>query len=576
MRSDQPDTAAACVNAVCDAYVEGVVNAERNDRLARLQNLEKIHGDKEETLRLKRGHLNELVDSLGTGNAQTATQKQQIALDSYGAMRKEQLTNQIALMHAQAKLKAQQARLESIGNEPVPQESIEAKIITNADYHAAQQRIESIEQILNTSKSLANDGHPDVERLFGGHRRDLQDAEKKLEEVRQRVQPLIEDEVRKQLIAQAKTDLQKTEIDMETFKEQADQLGKEVDKFGSESHQIGRSSVDLEMMKADVENVEKISKEMATEIETLRVELASASRVEVISKADVPRVRDEKAHLRQAEIYGGVCFAIPLIGICWWDARRKKLNTVHEVTGAMRLNLIGSLPLLPSRIHRRLSDGSAHSDWSRLLSEAVDSLREMLISEARVRPAKVVIITSAMVGEGKTTVATQLAMSFARANKRTVIVDFDLRRPATHLALGKPSDTGISEVLRGTKTTDEVIFPTEWPNLFHLPVGTLDGNSPKMICSRKDVMETMFQHLREQFDIVIVDSCPVLPVVDTLVVGQFCDIALMSMMRDVSESQQVMEAQERLKQIGITVLGAVVTSKGTGVYSSYYYSGYTQ
>ncbi len=200
----------------------------------------------------------------------------------------------------------------------------------------------------------------------------------------------------------------------------------------------------------------------------------------------------------------------------------------------------------------------------------------MLLSEGRLRPAKVVIITSAMVGEGKTTVATQLAMSFARANKRTVIADFDLRRPATHVALGKPSDLGIAEVLRDTKSVDQVVFPTEWPNLFHLPVGQLDGNSPKLICSRKDIVEKIFKHLREQFDIVIIDSCPVLPVVDTLVVGQFADIALLSMMRDVSESQQVMEAQERLKHIGISVLGAVVTSKGTGVYSSYYYSGYTQ
>ena len=236
-----------------------------------------------------------------------------------------------------------------------------------------------------------------------------------------------------------------------------------MDKFGNESHQIGRSSVDLEMMKADVENVEKISKEMATEIETLRIELASASRVEVISQADVPRVRDEKSHLRQTEIYGGVFFCIPLIGICWWDARRKKLNTVHEVTGAMRLHLIGSLPLLPSRIHRRLSNGSAHSDWSRLLCEAVDSLREMLLSEGRVRPAKVVIITSAMVGEGKTTVATQLAMSFARANKRTVIADFDLRRPATHIALGKPSDLGIAEVLREPKRSIRSCFRPSGP-----------------------------------------------------------------------------------------------------------------
>ncbi len=370
MRGEYPDAVAALVNAVCDSYVEGVVHAERNDRLARLQNLEKIYNDTEEKLRLKRGHLNELVDSLGTGNAQTATQKQQIALDSYGAMRKEQLTNQITLMHAQARLKAQQARVEGLGQEAVPAEAVEAKMMTNPDYHAAQQRIEQIEQVLNTSKSVANEGHQDIEVLFEKHRRDLADAQKKLEEVRQRIRPLIENEVRKQMIAQAKTDLQKTALDVQTYKEQADQLGKEVDKYGNESHQIGRSSVDLEMMKADVDNVEKISKEMATEIETLRIELASASRVEVISQADVPRVRDEKAHMRQAEIYGGIFFGVPLIGICWWDARRKKLNTVQEVTGTMRLHLIGSLPLLPSRIHRRLSNGSAHSDWSRLLSRS--------------------------------------------------------------------------------------------------------------------------------------------------------------------------------------------------------------
>jgi capsular exopolysaccharide synthesis family protein len=262
------------------------------------------------------------------------------------------------------------------------------------------------------------------------------------------------------------------------------------------------------------------------------------------------------------------------VGICWWDARRKRVNTVQEVTGLLRLHLIGSLPLLPERVHRRLSSSAAHADWNRLLAEAVDSIREMLISEGRIRPVKVILITSAMVGEGKTTAATQLAMSFARANKRTVIVDFDLRRPATHVALGKPADSGIAEVLRGMKTPSEVVYPTEWPNLFHMPVGKTDGSSPKLICAHKDIVERIFNCLRQQFDIVIVDSCPVLPVVDTLVVGQFADVAVMSMMRDVSQGQQVLEAQERLKQIGINVFGAVMTAKGSGVYNSHYYSAY--
>jgi tyrosine-protein kinase Etk/Wzc len=83
----------------------------------------------------------------------------------------------------------------------------------------------------------------------------------------------------------------------------------------------------------------------------------------------------------------------------------------------------------------------------------------------------------------------------------------------------------------------------------------------------------MFSQLREQFEFIIVDSGPVLPVVDTLVVGQFADFALLSIMRDVSQSYQILEARSRLARVGINVLGTIVTCRG-GLYGLGYRYGY--
>ena len=572
MRGENPEALQKLVNAVCNAYVEGVAHAELNQRLAHKTNLEKVRTETEEKLRQKRGQLNTLVDSLGTGNTQAANQKEQIALENYASMRREQINTQMAQLKAQAKLKTEKAHVANLDQETIPADAVEAQIAANPEYHAAALTVESLEQLQAKAKSVVTDEKAAVGELFSKRQQQIDAAKQKLDQIRTALKPRVEDALRKQMMAEAQHTIELAQVDLDTLVEQHEQIDKEVEKYHLESNQIGRSSVDLELMRSDIDNVQKIDKEMATEIESLGIELDSASRVEILSYADVPKVRDEKSHIRSTTTYGAVCFCVPLLGICWWDSRRKKLNSVREVTDLLHMNLVGTMPLVPLRVHRRLGDGTAGAAWKRMMVEAVDSIREMLLREARSRPIKAVVVTSAMSGEGKTTVATQLAMSFARANKRTVIVDFDMRRPATHVVLGSTSGTGISEVLRGTHSLEEIVYPTDWSNLFHVPVGQIDNQSAKLLCANKLAVENVFQFLRQQFDYIIVDSSPVLPVVDTLIIGQFADVALLSVMRDVSQTRQVLEAQNRLKQIGITLLGAVVTSKGDATYDAQQYS----
>ena len=122
------------------------------------------------------------------------------------------------------------------------------------------------------------------------------------------------------------------------------------------------------------------------------------------------------------------------------DVRSQRVNSVNEVQDRLGLPVFGSVPMLPSRVTRGLDGRLARGRrWQAVLSEAVSGIRANLL---RLSDVRVVMVTSSVGGEGKTTVATQLAMSLARIGKRTAPVDFDLPRPAVNNVFGPAARTG--------------------------------------------------------------------------------------------------------------------------------------
>jgi capsular exopolysaccharide synthesis family protein len=179
---------------------------------------------------------------------------------------------------------------------------------------------------------------------------------------------------------------------------------------------------------------------------------------------------------------------------------------------------------------------------------------------------QVVMVTSATQGEGKTSISSQLATSMATAGMRTLIVDCDLRNPSIHKLFDLGLTSGVSEILTQDADPSDAIQPTTIPNLWVIPAGQC-SNRVVAALAQGHPLETLFNRLRGQFDFVIVDSCPVLPVADALLIGQHVDGVLFSIMQDISQIPKVVLASEKLNQLNIPVLGAVVNGIKQDVYS---------
>jgi succinoglycan biosynthesis transport protein ExoP len=152
--------------------------------------------------------------------------------------------------------------------------------------------------------------------------------------------------------------------------------------------------------------------------------------------------------------------------------------------------------------------------------------------------------------------AAQLAASLARAGNRTLIVDGDLRHPNTHLALELDLRVGLPELLRGEIGADEAVQPTSVDGLFAVTGGSCDYAAITAL-SRSETSKVI-KAFRGSFDSVVIDAGPVLAFADVLLLGQLSDAAIVVTMRDVSRVPLVGKAVDRLRSVGIRVLGTVV------------------
>ena len=167
-----------------------------------------------------------------------------------------------------------------------------------------------------------------------------------------------------------------------------------------------------------------------------------------------------------------------------------------------------------------------------------------------------ILVTSAVEHEGKTTFAAQLAASLARSDKRTLLLDGDLRHPNVHLALQLDLRTGFPELLRGEIGNDEAVQPTAIEGLFAVTGGMCDYAAITAL-SRAELGKVI-KGFRDSFDHVVIDAGTVLAFADAMLLGQQSDVALVATMRDVSRVPLVTAAVDKLRGVGVRVLGTVV------------------
>jgi polysaccharide biosynthesis transport protein len=187
--------------------------------------------------------------------------------------------------------------------------------------------------------------------------------------------------------------------------------------------------------------------------------------------------------------------------------------------------------------------------------------------------SRVVMVTSASMGEGKTSTACNLAVAAARVGLRTVLVDADLRRPAVARRFGLGKVTGLSDALLNGDPPERHVVDVGLDNLRILPAGTIPPNPAELLAS--PAMRAMQATLVKSADLVIIDTPAVLAVPDTLEVGPFVDLAVMVGRIGETSRRRIGAALERLDQVGTRVSGTALNDldpSTDGYYYAYYYA----
>jgi len=210
------------------------------------------------------------------------------------------------------------------------------------------------------------------------------------------------------------------------------------------------------------------------------------------------------------------------------------------------------------------------------VSEAFSgAMNSLLFASGGGAKARVVVVTSPDVGDGKTTVSTNMAIALAQIGRRVVIVDGDLRKPRLHTIFGVDTKQGLAKILEGQdpiglKPTSEFVLETRIKNLFVVPTSAArDGISAKLHSTR---MKALLELLRGEYDVVIVDSPPMLHLSDARVLGWLADGILMVFRARKTTRDAALMACDCLMQDGSNILGTILNDwspeKGSS-YSSY-------
>lgn len=206
------------------------------------------------------------------------------------------------------------------------------------------------------------------------------------------------------------------------------------------------------------------------------------------------------------------------------------------------------------------------------ISESYRMLRTNIQFTSIDRPVKSILVTSPEPGAGKSTTSANLAATFAQEGKKVVLIDADMRNPTLHYYFMKSNRTGLSNALAGQTPVQQCLLDTYIENLVLLPSGSIPPNPAEILSSNR--MIGLLDELYAQFDIVIVDSPPVMAVTDAQVLSARCCGTLLVLQAGRVKRQLAQKTIERLRYVNANLLGVVLnkvqSKRNDGIYPYYY------
>jgi polysaccharide biosynthesis transport protein len=373
------------------------------------------------------------------------------------------------------------------------------------------------------------------------------------------------DKLQEQITARIDGVMRGFEVEGKIAQERVNELKKQLDAARSSTVTLeGEQFLPFRNAQREEEMASRLYETLSSRVQQESIELESPrSSVELIDEAE-PDFRPVKPNMVLNLVLGGILGIFLGIALTFFieflDTSVKIMEDVERYLGLPVLGVIPQQTVLLTR-----PDASpAHLEAYRMLRTNID----FTLVEGE---HKSFAVLSAGASEGKSFTLANLAFVFAQQGSRVLVVDSDLRRPSVHKNLGVSADNGLSDYLTGSKTVDDIIRPTNIPNVSIITAGTGESAKAALPLLTSQRMNQLIQEVSHRYDVVLYDTPPVLGISDATVVAREVGSAILVVQHRRFPRAMSQRARKMVENAGGRLLGVVVNNVNVGKDDSYYY-----
>ena len=498
-------------------------------------------------------------------------------VDNYHQMLKSVNDAKMELLEAESALteaegKAQEVASESalIGNKPRGNATLEAKLQSDPEIRALQQERYQAQQRRDTIAGTTRDSlDPANTRALTK----IRDLDKRLANLREQKRAAYEEQLAAGGLIENKPQAEVARFAgiVKGLHLKKDALEKELGTLKLETIKQQGDDLEIRFLEEDRSSWKGMQEVVIRRLEQLNLDALAEERIRMVNAArpegrPIADKRMQYMAMAPVGVLGAVLGLVILLEI-----RSGRVADTEVLASRMRHEVFAIAPL-PSHRPGMLETGEKAEQRLARFVQSLDHLRVALCEGGSHGEGRVVMITSATGGEGKTTLSAHLAARCANAGTSTLLIDADLRRTSLGRLLDVTPGPGLGDVLAGNAELDATLLTVQAGGFHFLSAGT-PGIDPTRVLKSTRLAELIGQ-LRQMYDLVIIDTPPVLPVADALIMGRWADGAVMAARYDASRLPLVERANRQIIAAGIPVLGVVVNGvKGQDqAYGSYSYS----
>lgn len=566
-----PEHAAMIANAVIDRYLElqSETAARHTDKIIRLLREEKERRANE--LEQMQDRVRRLAEGLSGQVARPGATNVVTVQNPLTAIQEELGSVEVEREFLEAELEAHRlAAADDKSGDHVPTSVIEKALEVRPEIQQLRSDLAASQAKLAAYRrtSARGSADPGIRRL----QREIEAGETSLKKTRQELRTIVENDLREQLKQGRLENVERTEASLKSQRLLERLLKERLAKQREQLKDTGGQSLEFDFARSELERAEVVFQRIAERIVALSTEQRAPPQVTLLERAVPPAEPSAMPYSKLAlACLGGFCMPFGLAVLA--ERRLRRIAESQQICRETRLQVMGEITTLPTR--SLLPSRRAASRFVRHCStfqESIENLGTNLLLLGKLQPLQVVVVASAASREGKTSVASQVAISLANSTREpTLLIDADLRAPDLHRRFETSLAPGLVDVLSGAAGLDDNIVHDLGSHLHLLTAGRLD-QSPHGLLG-KGAFRALLESFRPHYRFIVVDGPPVLAASEALFVAREADGTLLCAMRDVSRAHQVKLACDRLRAAGVHPLGAVLSGvplhRYTRTYGSY-------